>query len=799
MTKSLVISPAEVRARGTMRLPDIPLNVYRADLPAEADRYGNSGLVAVLGDMMVIREFGTMLEAITRTGSWEGIEAALGTTVPLSVGQEASVVGQALELGRDDLVFGSHRSYGEVLAKCFAAARKLPAETMTTIMEEHLGGETLRHAERLGPASDADLPPLFILFGTLAEIFSRRAGFNRGLAGPMHVFFPPLGSMPNNGIVGGAATLATGAALFKRINARPGIVVANLGDAAMGSGPVWEAMTLAAMDQYRGLWPDWAGGNPPVLFNVFNNFYGMGGQTLGETMGYDVLARIGTGVNPDAMFTERIDGLDPLAVANAVRRKKDILLSGEGPALLDVVTYRSCGHSAADESTYRTAEEVEEWEQADSIECFTRLLAGGGIITESRAADMRAAARERVKAVLELVADANGCPPAEPAFVESVMTSGGRAAALADGTPEVAQAPADNERVKAIAGKARRASADPAEEVYDLRDGLFEALVHGFTTDPTMAAWGQENRDWGGAFGVYRGLTELLAYPRLFNAPVSEAAIVGAGIGYALSGGRAVVELMYGDLVGRAGDELFNQAPKWQAMSAGVLRMPLVIRMAVGNAYGTQLAQDWSAMLAHVPGLKVYYPATPADAKGMLNLALSGTDPVVFLEPQKLYGIGERFEPDGVAEGYYETGEGEPAIRRAGTDLTIATLGPALYTALEAAERLEQSHGLDAEVIDLRFVVPLTLDKLEASVRKTGRLLLVSEAVERGSFMHTVASTISAACFDDLDAPVIVLGARNRLAPPPGLDAGFFPGVADILRAVDSKIVPLRDFDPAGL
>jgi 2-oxoisovalerate dehydrogenase E1 component len=313
-----------------------------------------------------------------------------------------------------------------------------------------------------------------------------------------------------------------------------------------------------------------------------------------------------------------------------------------------------------------------------------------------------------------------------------------------------------------------------------------------------MVAWGQENRDWGGAFGVYRGLTELLGYPRLFNAPVSEAAIVGAGVGYAMCGGRAVVELMYADLMGRAGDELFNQAPKWQALSAGTLTMPLVIRMSVGNAYGSQLSQDWSAMLAHIPGLKVYYPATPADAKGMLNLALGGTDPVVFLESQKLYDMGERFEPDGVGEAYYETPEGEPALRREGSDLTIATLGPSLYTALEAADILADQYGLSAEVIDLRFIAPLTYDRLTSSVHKTGRLLVVSEAVERGSFMHTVASTISQTCFDDLDAPVIVLGARNHVAPAPGQDWDYFPGVSAILEAIDAKIVPLGDFGAAG-
>ena len=147
----------------------------------------------------------------------------------------------------------------------------------------------------------------------------------------MHAFFAPFGSMPNNAIVGGSADIAVGASLFKRINRKPGIVIANIGDGSSSCGPVWEALMVSAMDQYRTLWPKEVGGAPPMLFNFFNNFYGMGGQTMGETMGFKVLARIGAGVNPDQMHAERVDGYNPLAVADAIERKKKILLEGSGP------------------------------------------------------------------------------------------------------------------------------------------------------------------------------------------------------------------------------------------------------------------------------------------------------------------------------------------------------------------------------------------------------------------------------------------------------------------------------------
>jgi 2-oxoisovalerate dehydrogenase E1 component len=278
----------------------------------------------------------------------------------------------------------------------------------------------------------------------------------------------------------------------------------------------------------------------------------------------------------------------------------------------------------------------------------------------------------------------------------------------------------------------------------------------------------------------------------LFNSPISEGAIVGSGVGYALAGGRAVVELMYCDFMGRAGDEIFNQMAKWQAMSAGQLRMPLVLRVSVGAKYGAQHSQDWSALVAHIPGLKAYFPATPTDAKGMLNLALRGTDPVVFFESQSLYDVGELFEKTGVPEGFYETPEGEPVVRQSGKDLTIATLGATLYKAVDTAKVLKDKYGLEAEIIDLRFISPLKYDVLLESVKKTGKLLLASDAVERGNFLHTVASTVTQVAFDYLDAPVAVVGSRNFITPAAELEEVFFPQREWLLDTIHERILPLK-------
>ena len=804
MPKSLFVDPKKVRKAEMLKIKDIPVNQYQSDFEKELKTYGAEKLKRILYDMQTIRAFENMLNTFKTQGAWENIEYNHKGPAHLSMGQEAAAVGQCINLGIDDFIFGSHRSHGEILAKCYSAVEKLSEKELEKIMKEFLGGDTLKMAEKISYKNVKDLAENFVLYGTLAEIFARNAGFNRGLGGSMHAYFLPFGSMPNNAIVGGSADIATGAALFKRINKKSGIVVSNVGDAALGCGPVWEEMMMAAMDQYKTLWPESAGGAPPILFNFFNNFYGMGGQTCGETMGYGYVARVGAGVNPQNMHAERVDGYNPLAVADAIARKKAILLKGDGPVLLDTITYRVSGHSPSDASSYRTKEEIDAWQKADAIEEYKAYLIKNKLITKADAEKQENSIREKLIQVVKLATDDKESPRASASFIESVMFSNTKADKLADAKPDVLDVnPETNVRLKAIAGKIRSAfDADgkplSKNKMFQYRDGLFEAMFHRFVTDPTMAAWGEENRDWGGAFAVYRGLTEALPYNRLFNSPISEAAIVGAGVGYAMSGGRAVVELMYCDFMGRAGDEIFNQASKWQSMSAGLLKMPLTVRVSVGNKYGAQHSQDWSALVAAIPGLKAVFPATPYDAKGMLNYALRGTDPVIFFESQKLYDKGEEFEKE-VPVGYYEIPEGEPAIRKTGKDITIATLGATLYTAMNAAKTLKEQYGMDAEIIDIRWINPLNYEKIVESVKKTGKLLLVSDAAERGSFMHTVASNMSALAFDYLDAPVAVLGSRNWITPAPECEHYYFPSVDWILDTIHERIIPLKGYTPTSV
>lgn len=802
MTKEILIDPSEARRRGRIASLEIPVNAYMPDPAAEAQKYGSAALVRMYRDMLYIREFESMLDQVKTQGAYAGVRCEYRGPAHLSIGQEAAAVGQSAALRVADLIFGSHRSHGEVLAKSFAAIEELAPEDLTSILESYDQGETLAVVEGFTHASDVrELAVDYVFYGALAEILGRRTGFNRGLGGSMHVFFPPFGVMPNNAIVGGSADIAVGAALFKRVNRRPGICIANIGDASVASGPVWEAMTFAAMDQYRTLWDPELCGAPPILFSFINNFYGMGGQPEGETMGFGRLVRVALGVNPQGMHAERVDGYNPLAVADAVERKRDLLEAGQGPALLDVITYRFVGHSPSDASSYRERREVELWREQDALQAFGEYLVEQGHATEGDLAGHREAITPRLARVLEAAAS----PERSPQFstgseaIEKFMFSDDFEERMVPGEPDVLQ-PIETSRRKLTHAKHRfgldeRGEPYPGREAVSYAEALFEAMLHRFYIDPTMIAYGQENRDWGGAFGVYRGLTECLPYHRLFNAPISEAAIVGTGVGYAITGGRAVVELMYCDFMGRAGDEIFNQMAKWQAMSGGALRMPLVLRVSVGRKYGAQHSQDWTSLVAHIPGLKAMYPATPYDAKGMLNLALRGTDPVVFFESQRLYTRPETLVKGGVPTEYYEVEMGQPAVRRLGSDLTLLSLGPTLYAALEAAAELE-THGISAEVIDARFITPLDYTPIIASVQKTGRAVLASDACERGSFLHTMASNISQLAFDYLDAPVAVVGARNWITPPANMEALFFPGPEWIVDTIHERTMPLSGHTP---
>jgi 2-oxoisovalerate dehydrogenase E1 component len=802
LPKCQFVDPKKTRESGFIKFQDIPVNQYNKTIEEEKAIYSNDDFLRIYRDMVYIREFEQMLNDVKTKGGYNDIAYNYPGPAHLSTGQEASAVGQAYHLTIDDFILGSHRSHGEIIAKGLSAIYKLTDDELMEIMKEFWDGEILSVVEKASPnATVKELAIDFLLYGALAEIFGRRTGFHRGLGGSMHAFFTPFGIYPNNAIVGGSAPIAIGAALFKKVNQKKGIVIANLGDASMGCGPVWEALNFAAMDQYNELWEEGYRGGLPIIFNFFNNHYGMGGQTAGETMAYGQLARVAAGVSHNQMHSERVDGYNPLAVIDAISRKKAIITEqNDGPVFLDVVTYRIAGHSPSDASSYRSKEEIEAWEKADAIQEYKQKLIDAKIASESDFEKINAQIREDIFKVYKLAIDDHVSPRLDldqnPEAIAELMFSNERIEKMDDRECDVLIPKEENSHVQALKKKIRVGVQDgqPVSKarVYQLRDGLFEAIIDKFYTDPTLIAYGEDNRDWDGAYAVYRGLTESLPYHRFFNAPISEAAIVGSAVGYAMSGGRVIAELMYCDFLGRAGDEVFNQMAKWQSMSAGVLKMPMVLRVSVGSKYGAQHSQDWTSLTAHIPGLKVIFPTTPYDAKGLMNAALAGTDPVICFESQRLYDIGELFQEGGVPEGYYEVPIGEPDVKKQGSDITILTIGATLYRALEAAKTLEEKYGLSAEVIDARTIVPFNYEKVIESVKKTGRIVLASDAVTRGSHLNDMAQTISELAFDYLDAPPVVVGARNWITPAHEHEKYFFPQPEWIIDAIHEKILPLK-------
>lgn len=801
MPKVQFIDPKVVRTASEITFKPIPVNQYHKTIADEKENFSKNDFLRIYHDMVVIREFETMLNLIKTTGEYNGIPYDHPGPAHLSAGQEAAAVGMAYTLTVDDFIFGSHRSHGEILAKGLSAIQKLDDAALMHIMESFFDGVILKIVKKGFEGTVKELGRRFLIYGTLAEIFARETGFNKGLGGSMHAFFTPFGVYPNNAIVGGSGDIAVGGALYKKVNHKPGLIVANIGDASMACGPVWEGISFAAMDQFTKLWEGDMKGGLPVIFNIMNNQYGMGGQTCGETMGCQMVARIGAGVNPEQMHAERVDGYNPLAVIDAFRRKWKIIEEKKGPVLLEILTYRFSGHSPSDASSYRSKEEVEAWQDQDSIIEYGEQLMDAGVADQIDLDAINLDVRNIILEMFKLSIDDKVSPRMDvqkrPDQIGEMMFSNQSVDKMEDRKVEVNHPMSENPRVVQISKKERFAydkDGKPFSKMkqFQLRDGIFEAILDRFYKDPTCIAYGEENRDWGGAFAVYRGLTEALPYNRLFNSPISEGSIVGTAIGYAMCGGRVIPEIMYCDFLGRCGDEVFNQLPKWQAMSGNVIKMPVVLRVSVGSKYGAQHSQDWTSLVAHIPGLKVVFPATPYDAKGLMNSALQGTDPVIFFESQRIYDVGEQFHQGGVPEGYYEIPIGEPDIKKEGKDVTILTVGATLYRALEAVKILEEKYSISAELIDARSLVPFNYEKVIASVKKTGRIIISGDATSRGSFLNDMAQNITELAFDYLDAPPVVVGSRNWITPAHELEKAFFPQPGWFIDAIHEKIIPLK-------
>ncbi|MDD4495355.1 MAG: thiamine pyrophosphate-dependent enzyme, partial [Eubacteriales bacterium] len=243
MPKCQYLDPKNIRAKGWIKFKDIPVNQYDKTISDEKGNFSNKDFVRIYRDMLIVREFETMLNTIKTTSEYNGVKYNHPGPAHLSIGQEAAVVGQAYLLDKDDFILGSHSSHGEILAKGLSAIEKLSEKELLDIMKNFWDGAVLKVVE--GRNKDGNVKKLatdFLVYGALAEIFARETGFNKGLGGSMHAFFTPFGIYPNNAIVGGSADISVGAALFKKVSRKKGVVIANIGDASLGCGPVWEGI-----------------------------------------------------------------------------------------------------------------------------------------------------------------------------------------------------------------------------------------------------------------------------------------------------------------------------------------------------------------------------------------------------------------------------------------------------------------------------------------------------------------------------------------------------------------------------
>jgi len=311
------------------------------------------------------------------------------------------------------------------------------------------------------------------------------------------------------------------------------------------------------------------------------------------------------------------------------------------------------------------------------------------------------------------------------------------------------------------------------------RDALRAALAQEMRRDPRVFVIGEEVGRYGGAYAVTKGLYDELGADRLVDTPISEASVVGLGVGAALTGLRPVVELMYVDFVGLAMDQIANQMAKWRYMSGGKVKVPMVLRTqgGTGRSAGAQHSQSLEAWLAHVPGLRVVMPSSPADAKGLLTTAIRSDDPVVFIEHKALYAM-----KGDVPDGEHLVPFGKANVLRTGGSVTIISYSRMVHTAMEAAVSLAKE-GLEAEVIDLRTLNPLDTETVLASVRKTQRVIVVNEAHRTAGFCAELSARITEDAFDVLAAPVVRITAKDVPVPATLLEKLSIPSAEEIVTA----------------
>jgi 2-oxoisovalerate dehydrogenase E1 component len=611
-----------------------------------------------------------------------------------------------------------HLSTGQEASAVGACWALGPADVITSTHRGH--GHCL--AKGLDPA------------GMFAELMGKDQGTNRGRGGSMHIADPTVGIFGANGIVAAGLPIAAGAATAAQLRGDGSVTVAFFGDGAVAQGAFHEALNLAAVWKL------------PVVFFCENNGYAEFSPASTQHAASLEQRAVGYGIPYVA-----VDGNDVAAVATVMEDVVGAAREGRGPSVVEAATYRWHGHYEGDPERYRSPQELEEWRARDP------LLRNEALLREAGVRD------DQIKAL-----DAFTSASLDGAVATARQLAKPVAATLTDFV---------------VRPRPVRTEPNPPGKdapVFRTMDAIRSALEIELTEDDRVFLAGVDVGAGGNVFGLTRGLAEAFI-GRVRDTPISETAVVGLGVGAAMAGMRPVVELMYLDFIGVCFDQLLNQAAKLPFMTGGGAEMALTVRtqFGAGRSSGSQHSQSLEALLAHIPGLTVVMPSTPADTYGLLRASIQDPNPVVFIENRLLYGMKGPQPPSD-----YILPIGRAAVVRAGSDLTVVSVSRMVHEALAAAASVE-AEGISVEVIDLRTVAPLDMATILESVHKTSRLLIAHEAVVPFGIGAEIAATVARDAFWDLDAPIERVGAAATPSPyAPDLERAWLPDREDIAAAI---------------
>jgi 2-oxoisovalerate dehydrogenase E1 component len=563
----------------------------------------------------------------------------------------------------------------------------------------------------------------------MAELFGRVTGCSRGRGGSMHLFSPEVGMMGTSGIVGPCILQATGAGYSFKVLKTDQVAVAFFGDGAVNNGAFHEGLNLAS------IW------KLPVLFVCENNQFATEVPFSFSAGNPDVASRGASYGMPGIL----VDGNDVLAVYHAAKEAVQRARKGEGPTLLECRTYRTRAHAEGmGDFTYRTREEVEEWKKLCPIQKIRSTI---GVAFE--------AIENEVKhhvAVAQINAESAPWPDPETATTYVYAT------------PRiVSDAPPSQQREATM------------------MQATLEALSNAMARDESIFVLGEGIGKRGGNFKTTIGLYDKYGPVRVSDTPISERGFVGLACGAAMTGSRPVIDFMFADFVLDGMGEIINQIAKMQFMSSGRLTMPVLLRgcIGIGHSAATHHSGSYYPIFAHIPGLRVVVPSNAYDAKGLLAYALRCDDPVLFLEHREILNTKTNVPMED-----YEIPFGQAAIVRAGKHATVVALAKMVHETLKVCETLEREQ-ISIEVIDPRTVAPLDTATILASVRKTGRLLIVDETFGPCGIGAEIAACVSDQGFDDLDAPIRRLNGVHTPTPySPPLEQAVVPSSASILQAL---------------